>query len=54
MLELITAVLIVTSPGQPPENLATFFTADGPALCQALAEALNREHPPELYVCQTE
>lgn len=51
---VITALLIVTPPGAEPENLAAFFTSDGPVLCDALAEALNREHPPELYVCQTE
>lgn len=51
---LITALLIVTEPGQPPENLAAFFSHDGPEMCQALARALNEDHPPELYVCQTE
>lgn len=52
---LITAVLVVTpAPGGQADNFAAFFTEDGPAVCDAIAEVLNRDNPEMLFVCQKE
>lgn len=52
---LITALLVVTpASGGEAENFSAFFTQDGPAVCEAMAEALNRDNPEMLFVCQTE
>lgn len=52
MQALIFAMLVATSPGQAPDNLAAFLTEDGPVLCQALADRLNRTGTETLYVCE--
>ena len=52
MQALIFAMLVATSPGQPPDNLAAFFTEDGPILCAGLADALNSSGTSTLYVCE--
>lgn len=52
MYALITAILVATSPGTPPDNLAAFFTVEGPALCAAVAEAMNDSGTETLYVCE--
>jgi hypothetical protein len=52
MYAIVTAILIATAPQTPPENLAAFFTVDGPALCTAIAEGLNSGKPETLYVCE--
>ena len=52
MYAIVTAILIATAPGAEPDNLAAFFTADGPELCAAVAEGLNSSKPTTLYVCE--
>lgn len=52
MFAVITAILIASAPGVTPDNRAAFFTEDGPQLCYALAEALNRSGTETLYVCE--
>lgn len=52
MFAIVTAILIATAPGVEPDNLAAFFTADGPALCAAVAQGLNSSKPETLYVCE--
>ena len=52
---LITAALVVTpAQGGPAENFASFHTEDGPLVCTALAELLNRDNPELIFVCQKE
>lgn len=52
MFAIVTAILIATAPGVEPDNLAAFFTADGPDMCQAVAEAMNSSKTETLYVCE--
>jgi len=52
MQAVIFAMLVATEPGSPPDNLAAFLTEDGPQLCQALADGLNRTGTETLYVCE--
>lgn len=52
MQALIFAMLVATAPGQQPDNLAAFLTEDGPQLCQALADGLNRTGTEAIYVCE--
>lgn len=52
MYAIITAILVATAPGLPPDNLAAFFTDDGPALCAAVAKAMNNSGTEILYVCE--
>lgn len=54
MQALIFAMLVATAPGQAPDNQAAFFTEDGPELCAALAEALNKSGTETLYVCEVD
>lgn len=54
MQALIFAMLVATAPGQVPDNQAAFFTEDGPELCAALAEALNKSGTETLYVCEVD
>ena len=52
---LITAMLVVTpADGGAAENFASFHTQDGPMVCDALAEVMNRDNPELLFVCQKE
>lgn len=52
MQAMIFAMLVATAPGTPPDNLAAFLTEDGPQLCRALADGLNRTGTEILYVCE--
>lgn len=53
MYAIVTAILISTTPGAPPENLATYFTTDGPAMCYAEADRRNDRDDSTLFVCKT-
>jgi hypothetical protein len=52
MFPIITAILIATTPGQPPENLAAYFTAGGPSMCYAEADRRNDRDDLTLFVCK--
>lgn len=54
MSAIIIAILVVTSPGEPPDNLAAFFTEDGAAICQIAADELNRAGTENIYVCEVQ
>lgn len=52
MYAVVTAILIATAPGSPPENIAAYFTAQGPQMCYAAADKLNDRDDSTLYVCK--
>lgn len=53
MYAIVTAILISTTPGAPPENLAAYFTADGPGMCIAEADRRNDRDDSTLFICKT-
>jgi hypothetical protein len=54
MQALIFAMLVVTVPGQEPDNLAAFFTEEGPELCRLMADALNKTGTEAIFVCEVD
>jgi len=50
--ELIMAMLVATAPEHEPENVAAFFTEQGPELCALMAEAMNNANTDTLFVCE--
>lgn len=52
MYAIVTAILIATTAGSPPENKAAYFTTEGPELCYAQADKLNDRDDSTLYVCK--
>lgn len=51
---IITAILVATAPGQQPDNMAAFFTPDGPTMCYVLADKLNDADTDVLFVCEVD
>jgi hypothetical protein len=52
MYAIVTAVLIATTPGQAPESVAAYFTAQGPVMCYAQADRLNDRDDSTLFTCK--
>lgn len=52
MYNIVTAILIATTPGLAPENKAAYFTAEGPQLCYEQADKLNDRDDTVLYICK--
>lgn len=52
MYAIVTAILIATTPAQPPENIAAYFTANGPQMCYDEADRRNDSDSQTLYVCK--
>jgi hypothetical protein len=52
MYAIVTAILVMTTAGSPPENVAAYFTEAGPAMCYAAADRLNDRDDSTLYVCK--
>lgn len=52
MYAIITAILVATAPGMPPDNVGAFFTDTGPELCRTVAAEMNRTGTETLYVCE--